>query len=169
MDATTGLATAKAGIEVGKGALAGWGWLSRWVKGTVTISSPHNRDIVSPGWVEIEGTHKGATGIYWLVSPGVDEYWIKCRITLQPDGRWKESIHIGAHPGPRLCIVSVVWTSEFMHSILHDIRDRILKTQHWQSLKMKPPSNHFSIAQSIVLNVQGPAVTPAAAPLAATS
>jgi hypothetical protein len=59
VDAATGLAMAKTGINVGKGALTGWGWLTKKLYGIVTITHPHNRNMASPGWVDIEGTHVG--------------------------------------------------------------------------------------------------------------
>jgi hypothetical protein len=154
VDPATGVAVAKTALEVGKGAITGWGWLYKWLYGIVTITHPHNRDPVKPGWVDMEGTHRGTKGIYWLVTSGREEYWIKCRIILHPDGRWKEGIHIGDHSGPRPCFVSVVWVSEFMHSILSDIKVRSDKGKVWDPLKIKPPSNHFSIVHSIVLQVQ---------------
>jgi hypothetical protein len=153
-DPATVLATAKTGMEIGQGALAGWGWLNKWRYGTVAITHPHNRTPVPPGHVEIEGTHNNAKGTYWLLTIGKDEHWVKCRIELHPDGRWKERIHIGDHAGPRLCFVSVVWVSDFMHSILTDIRHRTVKGNVWIPIKMNPPKNHYSVVNSIVLQVQ---------------
>jgi hypothetical protein len=102
VDPATALGTVKTGteigIEIGKGAYAGWGWLNKKLYGTVTITHPRNRDPVKPGWVEIEGTHDGKKSIFWLVMPGNEGYWIKSRIELHPDGRWQERIHIGDRP-----------------------------------------------------------------------
>ena len=154
VDAATVLAAAKTAVDVGKGAVTGWGWLNKRLYGTVTITHPSNRDTTGPEWVELEGTHSGAKGIFWLITSGKDEYWIKCRIHLQPDGRWKEKINIGTDRGPRPCSVCVVWASEFMNSILSDIKSRSDKGKVWDGLKMKPPRSHFSVVQSIVLQVQ---------------
>jgi hypothetical protein len=58
IDSATGVAVAKTGLEVGKGAIEGWGWLKKWIWGTVEITKPDHMSLWCQEHLPVEGTHK---------------------------------------------------------------------------------------------------------------
>jgi hypothetical protein len=154
MNPATGVAAAKTAIGAGEIAYKGWSWFSKWRYGTIAITYPQNRAVVHPEWVEMEGTHNNPKGHFWLFTVRGNEYWPQCRINLHPDGRWKERINTGRNPERRTCIVLLVWVSDFMQSLLEDIKDRSTRAEYWGPVKMNPPKRHFSVAHSVALNVE---------------
>ncbi len=155
MDPASGLAATKAAVDAAQLAYKGWGWLTRRWYGTITITHPQNRGVVYPEWVELEGTHNNPKrGHFWLFTVRGQEYWPQTRINLHPDGHWKERINASAQPGPRTCVVLLVWVSTFVDSLLSDIKDRSSRAQYWGPIKMSPPSRRFSVVQSLVLSVE---------------
>jgi hypothetical protein len=142
-------------IKIGEMGYKGWNRFTRWRYGTVTMTHPQHRTIVRPGPVPVEGRHENATkGKYWLVSPRGDDYRLKCRVNLIIDGTWRESIRISDIGKPRQYIIALVWVSEFMHAIMTDINDRSDRARYWKAVKMRPPTDHMSVIEAIVLNVR---------------
>lgn len=155
MGIETGVAAAHTAIVAGESIYKGWGWFKKWRYGKVVITHPHNRAVVQPEWVDVAGTHRGAKGHYWLIMARGDggEYWPSRRINLLQDGEWREKVNVGSASAPKTSVVLLVWVSDFMHSILEVIIDRNTRAKYWGAVKMNPPKKHFSIVQSVVLNV----------------
>jgi hypothetical protein len=149
-----GIGEAKLAWEAGKAAYAGWHWYEKWRMGKVVISRPKNNAPVPPGRVTIEGTHEEARGIYWLIEVRGDDFRPKVRVNLKHDGSWNEGVAIGDSPEPREVILGLYWVSDFMHSILADVRKRSNELKKWDPIVMKPPRNHLKLIQGVVLNVQ---------------
>jgi hypothetical protein len=154
VDAGTIVATAKGTLEVGKAAYAGWRWYEGWRMGKVVIDRPKNNTPAPPGRIDFEGRHEKAQGIYWLVGFRGDYYYPKCPVNLKPDGTWNEWASVGGNPGPREAVTGLFWVSDFMDSLLADIKKRSDESERWEPIRMKPPRDHMKLVQAIVSNVQ---------------
>ena len=155
MNLASGVTTAKTAVTAGELAHKGWGWISKWWYGTVSITHPQNRAVVQPASIELEGTHNNPKrGHFWLGTRNGQGYWLKTRIQLHPDGHWKEKINIGGQVGPRICTVLLVWVTDFIDALLADIKERSKIAKNWDPVNMVPVKSQFSVVQSLVLHVQ---------------
>jgi hypothetical protein len=151
------LAAVKTGSSAVSAGYQGWSWWRKWRRGTVAITHPSNRDNVPRPTFGVEGTSKKPRGRYWLVTPGKDEaLWLKTRITFRPDGRWREEVHIGDHPGPREVLLVLAWTSDLMDAFFQNYKDRSCRlNDHGTPLKLSIPlaTDHFQVVQAMVLQI----------------
>lgn len=131
-----------------------WNIVSRIRFGSITITHPQNRAAIIPEWLEIEGVHKNVKGRYWLIANRGNEYWLKCRINILPDGRWKERVNIGAHPGPRTVTMLLVRASTFADSLLDELVSRSRENNNWKSIKLAPSNSQLKVVQANVYEVR---------------
>jgi hypothetical protein len=157
MDPASGVGAAKTAMGAGEVAYKGWGWFWKWWYGTVAITQPGNRDAVRSEWVHMSGTHANARGKYWLFTRNWDDYWPHGRVHLEPDGRWKGTVNVNPSPGPRTSTIVLAWVSDFLDTLLSDIKDRSKRANFYGPVKMKTPKSQFWKVQSIVVNVEIPA------------
>jgi hypothetical protein len=155
MEPSSVIATGKGAVAVGQTAYKGWGWFRRWWYGSVRITHPHNRAVVSPGMITVEGTHNTPTrGRFWLVTAHDGRYWLKTRIALRPDGQWQEHIHIGTHPGPRLDTILLVRASATVDSLLSAHKELGKKANDWSPIPIDTLGPEFPVVESITVQVE---------------
>jgi len=84
------------------------GWYRRWRGGSVVISTPANRDVLSvQPWIAMNGVHTKAKGTYWLLTHNGDKYWPQNKITLEHDGRWSSSVNVNTRTATRTSSIVV--------------------------------------------------------------
>jgi hypothetical protein len=69
------LSAIKTGLTAAELTRQGWGWWSRFRKGTVRITHPTSGTPIKPGWLDLSGTYNRAKGHFWLFTTWKGEYW----------------------------------------------------------------------------------------------
>jgi hypothetical protein len=111
------------GIEHG---IKGWGWLKKKIWGMVEITEPANLQVWTKQWMTVKGTHKGRKrGHFWLMTSRGSEYWAQGEVKFQHNGTWSGDVNLGLRPGPKQCIILIVWVDTTIDRLLKDIDRRI--------------------------------------------
>ena len=116
------LEIAKLTIEAGEKRYQAWSWWQKCRYGSVQISHPQNRAVVTPGRVEVEGSHKNAKGHFWLITAARDRSSHR-RFVERPHEHWSNA-------GPRHCNLWLVRVSDFAHELFKDIQNRSNKANY---------------------------------------
>ena len=117
------------------------------------ITSPTDKEMVSPEHVEIRGTFTGSKEHYWLLNNVGDQYWPHASIQLLADGTWVQKIYVDPQAAARSVHVVLAWVSPSMHGILESWRAKAERYRKYDGIKMTPPTGHFEVVEVRTLQV----------------
>src|SRR5438045_2766722 len=127
MSISAALGTAKTAITATQLGIQGWGLWQKWRYGSISITHPSNRDLITSEWFKVSGQHTNPKGNFWLFGVQGTKYWTKGKLQLNPDGRWEHSVGVGTFPGHRIEVLQVIWVHDFVNALLLDIEKRAAK------------------------------------------
>jgi hypothetical protein len=121
----TVVSTVGTGIKAIEHGTKGWNWLQKKLWGEVEITAPDHKMVWTREWIPVKGTHKGKKrGHYWLMTSNGAKYWPQGEVNFQHNGTWSGQVNLGRRPGPKDCIILVVWVDATVDKLLKDILRR---------------------------------------------
>ncbi len=134
-----------------------WKWVKKMWSGSIEISQPSIREVIGhQPWVEIKGTStRPKDRIHWLLTKDKgDRYWPQTRISVAPDGQWKERVNVNKKVDRRDDIIVVAEVNKFAESIFMYWRENGV-TLNWKPLPLHEEAGTFKPVRSIVITVLG--------------